>query len=161
MFKRLPHWMIWLIVFLLLAISAPNVPAAPNTSSSLSMLSPSNCPLGGCAAGQRINFRTSFDLNSYTPSVSSNVQICLYTPENWNVTEVGFDPIGKISGLTYQVNQTNCGPSPSGYELIAAVSAPINISIFGDTLDFYLRLGKNASANGTTLIRVYENNNLT
>lgn len=161
MFKRLPHWMIWLIVFLLLAISAPNVPAAPNTSSSLSMLSPSNCPLGGCAAGQRINFRTSFDLNSYTPSVSSNVQICLYTPENWNVTEVGFDSIGKISGLTYQVNQTNCGPSPSGYELIAAVSAPINISIFGDTLDFYLRLGKNASANGTTLIRVYENNGLT
>jgi len=154
--KGLYRWFIWLLVFVGLAISVASVPATPLKSSSISMISPNNCPLGGCAAGQRLNFRTSFDLLSYVPAQETNIQVCLYTPENWGVTEVGFETTGKLSGTTYSPDTTQCGPAPANYVLIQGVSTALDTNFFGDTLDFYFRLGKSASLGGSTLIRVFE-----
>lgn len=157
-FKQQLRWAIWILAILLLALSASNVPAAPNLSSNTTILNPISCPLGGCAAGQRLNFRTNFDLSIFTPSIDPNVQVCLYTPINWNITDVGFDLLGKLSGSLYNLDLTQCGLPPTNYELISGVTTSIDFNLFGDTLDFYFRLGNSADMDGSALVKVYEKN---
>jgi len=156
MIKRLIVWFIWIIAFIGLAMSVSSVPASPVNASSNSMVSPDRCPLGGCAAGQRLNFQTSFDLLRYSPSPTANIQVCLYTPANWAITEGNFETFGKLSGAIYSTNTDQCGPAPTDYVLVSGVTSALNLNYFGDTLDFYFRLGKTATNNGSTLIRVYE-----
>jgi hypothetical protein len=156
--KRFIHWFVWIVALLGLAISASSVPASPLQSSSISMISPSSCPSGGCAAGQRLNFRTSFDLLTYIPSATTNIQVCLFTPSNWAVSDVDFDLIGKLTGATYTTDTSQCGPLPTNYVLSKGISTSLTTNYFGDALDFYFRIGKTASFSGSTLIRVFEKN---
>ncbi len=160
MTKHRLHWFVWIFVLTGLAISVASVPASPLKSSSITLISPSSCPSGGCAAGQRLNFRTSFDLLNYTPAQDTNIQVCLFTPANWAVSEVGFEPTGKLTGATYSVDTTNCGQPPSNYVLSQGIAAALDTTFFGDTLDFYYRIGKTASLGGSTLIRVFERNGI-
>lgn len=154
--KGFYRWFIWLFAFIGMAISVASVPAAPLKSSSIELISPSSCPSGGCAPGQRLNFRTSFDLLNYVPAEETNIQICLYTPNNWAVSEVEFEPTGKLSGATYTNDMAQCGPAPTNYTLSKGVSTALNTTFFGDTLDFNFRIGKTASQGGSTLIRLFE-----
>ncbi len=158
--KRYLHWFGWIFALLGLTIFVVNVPASPLQSSSISMISPSSCPTGGCAPGQRINFRTSFDLLNYVPSPDTNIQVCLFTPANWAVSDVEFDFIGKLSGATYTNDTTQCGPIPTNYVLSKGVSTALTTNFFGDALDFYFRIGNSASLSGSTLIRVFEKNEI-
>ncbi|MDO9088168.1 MAG: hypothetical protein Q7U53_18315 [Anaerolineaceae bacterium] len=152
------EWLIWIFALLVLMIPVASVPAISLQSSSVSLLSPSNCPLGGCAAGQRLNFRSTFDLLSYLPSQNTNIQMCLYTPANWSVTQVGFNQTGKLSGAAYISDTSNCGTGPTDYVLSGGLSTALNSSFFGEALDFYFRLGNTASTNGSALVRVNEFN---
>ncbi|MGB8253501.1 MAG: hypothetical protein WCF08_09810, partial [Anaerolineaceae bacterium] len=64
-------------VILCLLVSFPvNIEARPLHALNLSVLSPTSCPAGGCAAGQRINVRAEFPV---TPvySLSPNTQVCV------------------------------------------------------------------------------------
>ncbi len=123
--KRYYHWFVWIFALLGLAMSVASVPASPLQSSSISMISPSSCPTGGCAAGQRLNFRTSFDLLDYNPSTDTNIQVCLFTPENWAISDVDFDLIGKLTGVIYTTDTTQCGPSPTNYVLSKGISTSL------------------------------------
>ncbi len=156
--KRFIHWFVWIVALLGLAISAASVPASPLQSSSISMINPSSCPSGGCAAGQRLNLRTSFDLLTYLPSATTNIQVCLFTPSDWAVSDVDFDLIGKLTGATYTTDTSQCGPLPTNYVLSKGISTSLTTNYFGDALDFYFRIGKTASLSGSTLIRVFEKN---
>ncbi|MBW6473037.1 MAG: hypothetical protein K0B14_07950 [Anaerolineaceae bacterium] len=156
--KRYLHGFVWIFALLGLAISVASVPASPLQSSNISFISPSSCPTGGCAAGQRLNFRTSFDLLNYVPSPATNIQVCLFTPINWAVSDVDFDFIGKLTGATYTTDTTECGPIPTNYVLSKGVATALTANFFGDALDFYFRIGKTASLSGSTLIRIFEKN---
>lgn len=153
------RWFGLIFAFLILMMPEASIPAAPNLSANFSMVSPSSCPLGGCAAGQRLNFQTTFDLLTYTPSQIKNVQICLYAPENWAITEAGFESSGKLTGSLYTLDIANCGAPPANnYMLVTGVSTALTQNFFGDSIEFYLRLGNSATTSGSTLIRVFENN---
>lgn len=154
--KKFFRWFFLLSVFIGLAISVANILASPLKSSSITLISPTSCPQGGCAAGQRLNFRTSFDLLNYLPAQETNIQVCLFTPDNWTVTDVGFESNGKVSGATYTTDLSHCGVPPTNYVLSQGISTALNSTFFGDTLDFYFRVGKSANVGGSTLIRVFE-----
>src|SRR5690606_18325678 len=86
----------------------------------------------------------------------TNIQVCLFTPDNWAVTDVGFESNGKVSGATYTTDLSHCGVPPTNYVLSQGISTALNSTFFGDTLDFYFRVGKSANVGGSTLIRVFE-----
>ena len=76
------RWLFFLITSLSLALGLTG-PAAPPTplSASVYLVSPSACPTGGCAAGQRLSLRGNYDLGAYDPALypEANVQMCVYT----------------------------------------------------------------------------------
>ncbi|MGB9798818.1 MAG: hypothetical protein ACPLUL_01830 [Thermanaerothrix sp.] len=138
----------------------PLVQAQTAQSNTLSLVSPLACPAAGCAAGQRLNVRAAFSVGVYDPNQSPNVQVCVYTPVNWSVSEVTFSPQGIISGATYAVGDISaCEPAPSGYELKNGASATLGVDQFGDALDFAFRIGANAGSSGTLRVRVLEKTN--
>jgi len=160
MFRKNIHWLIWLLAFALVLIPKASIPAAPKLSSSVGLLSPSSCPSGGCAAGQRLNFITSFDLQFYVPSEApsegKNIQVCLYAPQNWSISTAEFESVGKLTASEYAPDTTNCGLPPTNYELLGGVSTALAFDFFGDSLEFNFRLGAIASDDGPSLIKVYE-----
>ncbi len=149
-----------LIALLITTIGLPigQINASPLSSAIVNFISPANCPSGGCVAGQRLNMRSSFDLNQYLPSNDTNVQLCVYTPTEWNVTDLAINTIGTLTGAIYQAGATNCGAAPSGYQIIGGAISNLDSQFFGDTLDFVFRIGRNASLNGSVYTRLYENN---
>jgi hypothetical protein len=129
-------------------------------SGRLSLVSPAACPNGGCAAGQRLNFSVQFNLTSYiTPSGGPNVLVCYYSPTDWAVGEVSVAPTGGQTNQAYTFDrsaQTGCEATPAGYDYLGQAGATLGTGFFGDSLGFGLRIGQNASASGSMLVRVYE-----
>ncbi|MCX8025769.1 MAG: hypothetical protein N3A60_11250, partial [Thermanaerothrix sp.] len=126
-------------------------------SNTLTLIGPLACPAAGCTAGQRLNARATFSLGVYDPAQSPNVQVCVYTPGNWSVSEVTFSPNGVISGEIYALGDVSaCDPVLSGYELKNGASATLGVDQFGDALDFAFRIGGNAASSGTLRVRVLE-----
>ncbi len=159
--NRYISWIIGVFFFLLLLIPTGSVPAMRLYAAVINFVSPLNCPSAGCSAGQRMNMQVSFDLNNYQAGSTNNVEICAYTPINWGVESFTFNPIGTITSVNYSVDNTNCGPAPSGYQLSSGVSAAMQNQFFGDSLEFAFRIGKNANQNGSVFLRVYENDGTT
>ncbi len=156
--KRFIFWIINTFIILCFIFPTTSVPAMPLQGAIISYLSPTSCPAGGCTGGQRFNMRTSFDLGTYQPGLQKNVQICAYTPVDWNVNDLLFNSTGTLSGLTYGVDVSDCGSAPTGYQNSAGVSNTLSNSFFGDTLDFTFRMGRSATSNGSVYLRVYEFN---
>lgn len=156
--KNVILWAIITLLIITVAYPIGRISASPSNSAIINFVSPTNCPLGGCVAGQRLNMRSSFDLNQYQPSSHDNVQFCVYTPSDWNVTEIIFNTIGILTGAIYQADVSNCGTAPNGYQISGGVLTSLNIQFFGDTLNFAFRIGRNASQNGSVYTRIYENN---
>lgn len=125
-------------------------------STTLSMTGPTLCPTAGCAAGQSLDFRISFDLDSYNPDLNPNLQVCFYTPEAWKVEQQSIDTVGSISGITYNSDESNCGAAPTGYEIAGGVSAQHPSGLFGDVLNFRFRIGKTASSIGSVIVRIFQ-----
>lgn len=125
-------------------------------STTLTMTSPSLCPPGGCAAGQSLGFQVSFDLDSYVPTLSPNVQVCFYTPVAWAVERQQIDTVGSVSGVPYLPDISNCGPLPTDYVLAGGVSAQHPPGAFGDVLNFGFRIGRTATSSGSVIVRIFQ-----
>ena len=125
-------------------------------STSLTLQAPAACPPAGCAAGQTLNVRASFDLTAYLPPPGANVQVCIYTPINWSATDLRIGLTGGVTGNPYQMGITNCSAPPTGYNLLGGVQTTLAVGAFGDWLDFSFRIGNTATAGGSVLTRVLE-----
>lgn len=130
-------------------------PAWPQAASVV-LQSPAACPVGGCAAGQSLNVRTDYDLTGYDPTLSNNVQVCLYTPINWSANSFSVASFGGVSGKAYTPSITYCQAAPTNYTLFGGGLASLDQSYFGDSLGLGFRLGNTAFSNGSLLVRVYE-----
>ncbi len=161
-FRRIPWFRVLALlagsaVFLYLAVPVRAGPKIPEAGS-VSLISPAACPPGGCAAGQRLNFRVDFDLGAYTPfdPPLDNLQVCIFVPAAWNSTGLSVDVSGLISGLPYTPGSANCDAPPSGYTLLGGASAAVPAGQFADSLGFALRIGNSAVAGGSIVARVRE-----
>jgi hypothetical protein len=140
-------------------------------SDSLVFYSPTSCPTGGCAAGQRINFKTTYDVNPLF--VGSNVQVCLYTPtdgESGAGTAPWIDPVsfsfvlnGEITNQTYIAGEATVNlctaalPNPS-YTFTGGAYAtlPTTPPAAQDRLSFALRINRSSDIDGLVVVKILE-----
>jgi len=133
------------------------------------LVSPSACPSGGCAAGQRINFSTSYTVNPVFHN-GPNVQVCLYTPavgqaapgmDPWSdVTSFSIGLTGEISGVTYTSGETGnqiCSNHlpDSTYSYLGGANAKLPANK-NDQLGFVFRINRTVNLNGTVVARIFE-----
>ena len=127
-------------------------------SAAVDLVSPGICPTGGCAAGQRLNFKVDFSADKLvTGGTQNDLMVCMYAPQNWAVDHFEFTSTGSVSGKVYDANNTNC-ESLSEYTPLGAISHFTLPVTFGDSLSFSLRIGKSATAGASPsaiLVRVY------
>lgn len=144
-------------LFLYLAVPVRAGHNAPRAGS-LSLVSPSACPSGGCAAGQRLNLRVDFDLGAYNAfdPPQDNVQVCAYAPAAWNATSFTPGASGLISSVPYTSSTSHCDSAPAGYSLLGGASASLADGLFADSLGFAMRIGSSAATGGSVLVRVRE-----
>ena len=150
----------WLLLITGTAWNAPS----PAAAGGLSLVSPSACPPGGCAAGQRLNFTVQYDLGTYdSPSGNNpNAIVCFYAPTNWAVSQIDVGATGVLTGSPYtytQTNQTGCDPAPATptqYTFLGKASAALQPGSFGDSLRFAFRLGASATSSSSILVRAYD-----
>ena len=116
-------------------------------SNTFVMVSPSVCPSSGCAAGERFNLQFDYELSNYSLTASPNVKVCFYAPTSWGVTaDQPASITGEISGASYQL-VPGCDEDtaqPTGYNLITAREAAIDMTTFSDTITISLRLSSTA-----------------
>src|SRR5690554_5836045 len=128
------------------AVQAAGAAAAlPLQGAQLAMASPASCPLGGCAAGQRLNMRFDFQPRGYDPALSPNVKVCVYAPTGWAVDggQATVDAAGQITGKPY-TKTAGCSEDPAppaGYSPVFSAAAQLEANTFGDALGFGFRLG--------------------
>ena len=152
------RWVISLII-LFSVILPMQPPSGPVPDAAVLILEgPTACPGTGCAAGQRLNLRASYDLSLFQSDTNPNVQFCVYTPTHWAANSLSIAEQGTPSGGTYSDNSSQCAAAPSGYAVLGGGSAIFENAFFGDSLNFALRLGKTAAQDGSILVRVFENN---
>lgn len=148
------RWLLPLALMLGLLPQPAIKPAAPQAVT-LTLTSPSVCPSGGCAAGQRLNLRADFSLSAYAPDDEANVQLCLFTPANWQAADLAFSATGFVSGAGYTPSST-CPAAPTGYALLGGVEASLTSIFYSDSLGFVFRLGRQALSSGSVIARVAE-----
>lgn len=145
-----------LVLIAVLIIAKPTNSQA-NPSSSLVMTSPSACPNSGCAAGQRMNIQSNFDLSVYNPALTPNVQFCVYTPVNWTASDFRVNALGGVTHAVYMSSYSYCDAAPANYTLLGgAYTSLINPNAFGDSLGFAFRIGYTATTSDSLLVRVLE-----
>jgi hypothetical protein len=140
-----------LAVFILLPISTTNA-----QTDSLTMDSPNECPSGGCAAGQRINFMINFT-TAPDDSVSPNTQICIYTSDtNWADPEWISDK-GLITSETYYSGdpETKCSTKESE-DLLFSTYSTLPASSTKDQLEFALTIYKETTTAGYVRLEVFK-----
>ncbi len=158
----------WVLIFMLVVtlaglkptgVTHAAIPARPAQQiNTLTILSPTSCPGGGCAAGQRMNLRFDFEFLSYSPDANPNVKFCIYAPTGWNVEA---DPIqtiqGELTAVDYQpINDCSPDVTPDGYTLVIARQATITGRVFSDAVTMALRIGPNPTGAGRFLARLFE-----
>ncbi len=120
-------------------------------TATLTLTSPSACPAAGCAAGQRLNLRTTYQLSAS----ATDVQVCVYTPTHWGVVGLTIQPTGLFTGYPYQSTAVNCPPA-TGYDLAGGATAALPAFQIADGLDFTFRIGPAATANGLIIVRILQ-----
>ncbi|HWQ03722.1 MAG TPA: hypothetical protein VN452_00025 [Longilinea sp.] len=155
--KRLvPGLVLILALIAIILIVQPSFSQA-NPGSALILSNPVVCPSSGCAAGQRLNIQSSFDLGSFEPGTTPNVQFCVYTPVAWSASQFRVDPRGGVTNSVYTPSITYCTETaPANYTLLGGAYASLASSTFGDSLGFAFRIGDTAIASGSVLMRVME-----
>src|SRR5271157_5570316 len=145
-----------LTLALILIFSFPRISAHPLALpiANVNMVSPSACPSGGCAAGQRLNMQVSFT------SSSKNVQICIY--QSWgkdNTTSISaIAPFGE-NGIKYTQSDCESGistPTPSVNIWVIGAQTIQEIPNNSDSLEFSLRIPTTATINGSILVNIEE-----
>ncbi|HVP21962.1 MAG TPA: hypothetical protein VMS73_08895 [Anaerolineaceae bacterium] len=156
----------YLVLLIGLAVLSIGVTAGQNyapTANSVYLVSPATCPAGGCVAGQRLDMRSDFSLGTYdavTGPNNFNVQVCIFTPNNWSVgtpEPLTTGTLGGVSGAQYTPSVRDCGIlPPNDYALAGGAESALPAGIFGDSLPFGFRLNSTASNPGSILVRVRE-----
>jgi len=155
------RWLVWIsLLFLWAGPAADGSLAAPvQQGTALVMVSPTACPIGGCAAGQRMNLRFDFELINYSPTDSPNVKVCFYAPTSWALTPDMLDTVvGELTGKNYQ-RVDNCNEDtaqPTGYSLVMAREASIDSTTFSDSVPLAFRFASTSSGNGRIVARLFE-----
>lgn len=145
-----------LMTFLFPWLGISPVKAMLQSAVSVTQVSPQACPSTGCAAGQRINFKTDYGLTSFDPVEPYNIQVCVYTPINWSVTSDLFEMsyVGGVTGSTYQNSISYCETAIANYNISGGRIGYAAAEDVGDSLTFNFRLGNSASLPGALMIRV-------
>ena len=127
----------------------------------ITLLSPSACPSGGCAAGQRLNLTLNYAVSPvYT---TTNTQVCVYAPTGgWADNSTGWiSDEGELTHTAYTAGETGslCSiNSPSGYEFVTGAYAYLAGSASIDELELALNISSAASSDGEILTHIYEAN---
>ncbi|HEY9077679.1 MAG TPA: hypothetical protein VIO61_14190 [Anaerolineaceae bacterium] len=137
----------------------PKSRASAMMATQLLQLSPSTCPIGGCAGGQRINFRADYDLGSTLAAASPNVRVCVYArdlsdPANdWALPgSLVMDASGGISGQGY-TSSAGC-PAVTDFKTLGGAQASLSSGFPADSLGFAFRINPAANANGSVFVRI-------
>lgn len=154
------------IVLLALLLSLWMLPSSQadmlQSTISIDMVSPSDCPSSGCAPGQRLNVTLDFDINEADPGRSPNLQVCVYQPTSWPASgTIEFAEKGSITAQTYTANVAHCNQPPTNYSVVGGAVATIPITAIYDVLPIAFRLGT-PTTNSPYKVEVYEldvNNN--
>ena len=150
-----------LLMFLIvpwLRLDAFRPVSASSAAVTVTQLSPAVCPPGGCAAGQRINFKVDFGFSAFDPAQNPNIQICVYNPINWSPTQFEMATTGGVSSINYDDSISNCLSAPAEYDLTGGRVVQAASGSLGDSLTFNMRLGNAASLDGAMLVKVIEKN---
>lgn len=157
-------FLVFIIAGLLISVSVSAIDAQ---ASGLFLISPTTCPDGGCAAGQRLNFQVDYAI---TPqfATGSNTQICIYAPSDgvagslslpWaDFSDGWISSSGMISGQPYTSGETGsvCSSNtPAGQKFLAGAFATIPTSV-NDRLQFAFQINPSTNINGTLEVRLYE-----
>ncbi|MBG0771144.1 MAG: hypothetical protein H0S82_05510, partial [Anaerolineaceae bacterium] len=158
---RKHFWIGTLLAIFLSAVFVISAFSNTDRADGITLLTPSTCPSGGCAAGQRLNFSVSFPLSPY--SFSPNTQVCVYAPVGgWADYSTGWiSDKGLVTNTTYTSGETGglCSTNtPSGYEWITGAYASLSTSVSSDSLDFALNIDSSAATAGNIRVLVFETN---
>jgi hypothetical protein len=152
----------WLGTLLAILLSATAVLSASSRNlqaDGLTLLAPSACPSGGCAAGQRLNFALDY---SVAPEYSgTNTQVCVYTPDSgWSDYGSGWlSTEGLVTGATYTVGETNSictNNTPAGYSWLAGAYANLSGAASSDQLEIAFNINNATSTAGDVKLRVFQ-----
>ena len=149
-----------LLLVSLLALPLVTVQSANDAvkANNLILVSPTDCPPTGCAAGQRLNFRAEFDLAPQFAG-GANTQMCVYAPTPDWANAFSANLSGQVSGYAYQSGETSsvCSANaPAGYSFVGGAYGSLPLSAFADQLSFVLRINSSAASNGAILVRVFQ-----
>ncbi len=157
--RKPPFWIGSLLAILLSALFVFAVSSNSDRAEGIALLSPSACPSGGCAAGQRLNFSLSYSVSPQ--STGTNTQVCVYAPTGgWADFSTGWiSDKGLVSSETYELGETNalCSTNlPTGYTWLAGASGKLPVETSSDQLEIALNIRATATSSGSLLFRVYE-----
>ncbi|MHB0989037.1 MAG: right-handed parallel beta-helix repeat-containing protein [Bellilinea sp.] len=119
----------------------------------LTLVSPAACPPAGCAAGQTIDLKASFSLDT---TLNPNVLVCLNTPVDWMVAgSFKIDALAAKTGATYQLDSAYCTTSPD-YATLGLVSTNIPAEAVNEELTLRFRIAPMAATSGLPEIRIFQ-----
>ncbi len=155
--KRLVLGLVITLVFIAIILIARPSFSQAGSGSALILFSPAACPSTGCAAGQRLNVQASYDLSTFEPGATPNVQICIYTPVYWSASQLRTDALGGVTNASYTPSITYCTEvAPANYTLLGGAYTSLSNAVFGDSLGYAFRIGDTAITSGSVLVRVME-----
>jgi len=131
-------------------------------SVALDLISPAGCPLSGCAAGQRLNYRLSFPISPVFTG-GDNVMVCITSTGGSSTAGLSLVDFstgyvstqGLVSGAVYTPIANCAGNAFSGEDQIVSVSAQVNSSLT-DQLNLALRLNRLADLDGNLKYHLFE-----
>ena len=154
--KKIFRLTIVLVILSLLVPWPANTIARPLQLITTSILSPTSCPPGGCAAGQRLNARAEFPVIPLF-TTDANTQVCVYTSQegsnNWadasvfNISNPSVYTIGELNSIC----STNL---PPGSIYLGGANAAFTSSS-NQQFDFAFRIDKQSTTTGSLWISVY------
>jgi hypothetical protein len=131
----------------------------------LSLIAPTECPEGGCAPGQRLNFSLQFSVAAQKPN--PNTQICIYAPADgqtdgegsWANFETGWiSDTGLVSDQTYTRGQVNsiCTENMGDDDEWLAGAYTQLLTETTDKLEFALHIHPDADIDGYVSVKILE-----
>jgi len=159
------HRYLFLLLISLLLVSGTHAVLSKSTiAATLELISPAGCPLTGCAAGQRLNYRLTFPVSPIF-TTGENVMVCVTSTggsTSPGVTLIDFSTgyissEGLVSGATYNPILNCDGNVFSGEDLVVSVAAQLNSSLT-DQLNLAVRIHNLADSNGSLRYHLFEKN---
>jgi hypothetical protein len=153
-------WIAPIALILLAGALAVSFSSSMAASDDLSMDSPDECPTGGCAAGQRLNFKVSFSVTPETAGI--NTQICVYTANTWaDYSDSWISNEGLITSKNYTPGETGntCTDNADGHQWFLGGYATLDVgTATTDQLEFVLRIDAAAVDDGDVIVKVFHTN---